>query len=250
MSQTFKGHSCKNARIKVDYSGKKPDVTFSYPSNKYGTEAGMGFYIFTGWFIIWIIGFWAIGLDHSVNQVWEPTSLEKFTECRLKYPTVEFDNIIKDYCKDILQSGIKWRASLLLVISIFAPPMLIYLPFKRKWKDVYPKFQGWLAKKKVMKFKSKDIRYDVQLGYFCEVPVFSNIILNYTATKDFSKQLNFLEIEEFKFKYWVHKHKGRKAMSKKHKGMHKQRALNEWIWYARFYFKDKPKTGSLEVIFK
>jgi hypothetical protein len=252
MSQTFKGNSCKNARIKIDYSGVKPDVTFSYPSKIYGTSpnGGMIMYIFMAWFVIWLIGFYAIGAHDALNQVWEPTSLEKFTTCRMEHSDINYSIILEEDCKDILTSNFDWKAPVGILLSLFLPPFIIYRPFRKKWNNIYPKLQGWMAKKKVMKFKPKDIRYDEQLGYFCEVPVFSNVILNYTATKEFSKYLKFFEIEEFKFKYLVHKHKSKKKLSKSHKKHHRKRALNEWIWYARFYFKDKPQNGQLEVIFK
>jgi len=99
-----------------------------------------------------------------------------------------------------------------------------------------------------MSFKPNDVKHNQDYGYYCEIPVFSNVILKYDATKDFSKQLKFFEIEEYKFKYY--KGKPKKKLSKSGKKDRREKMLNEWIWYARFYFKEKPKSGKLEVLFK
>ena len=75
-----------------------------------------------------------------------------------------------------------------------------------------------------------------------EIPVFNNVILDFRAKKDFSKYLDEFEIREHKFKYYVPKRYKKKAR--------KKREINEWLWYARWYFSQKPETGNLEVLFK
>ena len=78
--------------------------------------------------------------------------------------------------------------------------MLIYYPFKKEWQNIYPK---WAAKgkKKYTIFNSKDVKYSKEDGYYCELPVFKNIVLNYEAKKEFGKYLKFIEIREHKFKF-------------------------------------------------
>ena len=51
MVEKFNGNSGKNARININYSGKKPKVRFSYPDKKRQTDiAGttMFLYVFFG----------------------------------------------------------------------------------------------------------------------------------------------------------------------------------------------------------
>ena len=142
----------------------------------------------------------------------------------------------------------------LVFFFLITPPIVIYLPFRKFWKGVFPKVQGWLARKKITKFREKDIKYDEQeKKYYCELVSFDNIILDYKATQDFSRYLELFEIKEHNFKYYIktrfkrHKKKKNKERAIKER---KSRQLNEWIWYARFYFKQKPKKGFIEVIYK
>lgn len=262
MSKTFNGNSTRNARIRIDYSGVKPKVQFSYPS-KHGVEGSMLSYIFVFWIIINIplllyIAYFTQTEDYytvktmPLNKV--DYNLSDYQDF-LRY--VNDTQVLENTFNLINEDDYVWKyllkklyPSIFLYLYMLVLPYLIYRPFKKKWNRLYPKFQGFIAKKKIMVFKPEDIKYSEENGYYCEVPVFSNIVLNYEATKDFSKYLNFVEIEEHKFKYMIHKHKSKKKLSKSHREMHIRRALNEWLWYARFYFKDKPKSGSLEVIFK
>ena len=87
---------------------------------------------------------------------------------------------------------------------------------------------------KYMKFESKDVKN----GYV-EIPLFENVVLKYNAKGDFSKYLDWMEIEEHKFQYL----KGSLFRKKK-------KEKNEWLWYCKFYLKERPKSGSLEVWFK
>lgn len=68
----------------------------------------------------------------------------------------------------------------------------------------------------------------------CEIPLFSNVGLDYQATKEFSKYLIRVKIVEHGFNDLI---KGKKK-------------LNPYLWKAIFYFKQKPTTGTLEVKFK
>ena len=85
------------------------------------------------------------------------------------------------------------------------------------------------------------------------MPIFDNIILNYKATQDFSRYLELFEIREHNFKYYYKRRKRKKLTEKQKKRRAKRkksRQLNEYLWYARFYFKQKPKKGYIEILYK
>ena len=124
---------------------------------------------------------------------------------------------------------------------MFLPPVYIYLIFKKNLNKYYPDSEAFFARKKYRKFTAKDIETDKEGNYYCEIPLFSNVLLDYNATLDFSKYLKFFEIREHKFYYY---------RKKKFKDGKRGRPINEWLWYAKFYFKEKPIKGFLEVIFK
>jgi hypothetical protein len=122
---------------------------------------------------------------------------------------------------------------LAVICSTILFTCLIYFPFKKSWTKVYPKWEALISKKKYMSFTSKSDFKDAKLKYF-EVPYFHNVELTYKATKDFADKLKFIEIHEYPF-YTFRKNK---------------KVINEFIWYARFYYKDKPCSGTLEVKFR
>jgi len=269
----FNGNCTKNARIKIDYSGKKPNVTFSYPSKKHGHEGNMFPFICLVWFIIFAILF-------SINQTIETaydigkTNSNNSTNGILYFNGTVYNVSTYNGCVDYMVDKTKQSCSIItssnyisistnqkirdelkvqytslffILLGLLGPPCLIYFPFKKKWQNIYPVWQA-KGKKKYSVFKVEDIKYTKEYGYYCELSVFSNIVLNYDAKKEFGKYLNFIEIEEHKFKYWEDKPK--KKMTKKQKENRIKRMLNDWIWYARFYFKKKPTTGQLEVLYR
>lgn len=254
------GDSTQNARIKIDYSGIKPKVSFNYPSKKTQYRGSMFWTIFTSWILFIVFLFLILPalqemydaiqifrikdnesiryfscVDHYKSNYWSVIDSTCVIYARNKtrpYPFWDLKRKIlkteedKSHKKDI------FNLSLILII-IFLPPFLIYLPFKKKWNRLYPKWQALLSEKKIAVFKAEDVNKD----NFIEIPLFFNVILDYKVTKDFSKYLRLMEIKEHKFKYLIRKKKIK-------------RKVNEWLWYARFYFSKKPQTGKLEVIFK
>ena len=73
-----------------------------------------------------------------------------------------------------------------------------------------------------------------------EIPQFSNIFLDYKATKEFSKYLERVEIKEWSFEVW------QKTIFTKKKTL----LIPDSLWKARFYFNKIPKNGKLEIWFK
>jgi len=265
MVKTFKGNSPKNARIKINYEGIKPIVRFSYPCKK-RQESGTMLYPII---MCWLVFIFLVGAIHGIYLDIKDRAIELDSNC-----TAAVENYAKNNLTDIqnevctisffekfnygIESNIKSKfysfskkssifVGLLFFLWMFLPPLLIYFPFRKRWANVFPKYQALLASKKIRKFTSKDIEYNEKSGYFCEVPVFHNVILNFEATKEFSKYLREFEIREHNFRLY----KLRRKLKKKHWGKYKPpKTFNEFVWYARFYFTEKPHIGKLEVLFK
>ncbi len=265
MVEKFKGNNPKNARIKIDYSGVKPKVTFSYPSKKYGTVGSMLPFIYVGWIIFLLIGsfFFTLGAtlviaDLETNQ---STNFSNYSQC-FAYKMQEAEVIANETCStpklsdsEIVMNSLKeifTLSKLLAFLLIFIPPLLIYFPFKNFWANVFPKFMARnKGTQKIAKFYPKDVKHSSEDGYYCEIPVFKNVILDYNAKEDFSKYLKLFEIKEHKFKYYKPiNRKRKKKLTKKDKKERRKEMLNDYLWYAKFYFSQKPTKGSLEVIFK
>jgi hypothetical protein len=113
--------------------------------------------------------------------------------------------------------------------------------FKREWfSKLTPELGRWSAmihgNMKQQIFKPEDVINNTAL-----LPNFKNFFLDYDATEDFSKYLAKVEILEFPqriaktkyFKFWEVK----------------KTETNEWYWYARFIFTQKPEKGELKVMF-
>jgi len=238
------GENPQNARIKISYSKKKPTVKFSYPVKKKDsrTRGDMLFPVIIGWiiilFFVWIgisIGSNSIGAYQRDNQ----TSQEKFVRCALLYPNetlTNYTHVEEDLCKPEKEQDPFLMKTLIFVGLLVFGWMPIYFPFKKRWDKLYPDFQAWQADKKCHKFNAKEIK-ESNGKYYVELPIFNNVICDWKATKDFSKYMDEFEIEEYKFRYL-----GEKDKKKKQK--------NENLWYARWYFKNKPEKGFIEVIYK
>jgi hypothetical protein len=123
----------------------------------------------------------------------------------------------------------------LLVLTFFVNNLVTKILIKQKW------YQKWLPKymagnknrkKKYYKFNKEDVIDNVII-----IPDFKNVELIYNTKGDFSKQLIKIKIRE-------HRHREYK---KQKVGKLK---VNNYKWYALFFFKQKPKDGFLEVIYQ
>ena len=208
-----------NARINIKYNENKPKISFSYP-DKLTQQKGSFFYPLKT-----IGGF--VGAIMSL--------------------TILFLKIF-----GIIESLENYLLAFLLIFGTFyyILPIIIYALLHKQLDKFYPRWQGFWAKKKYHKFKVDEvIERDGRI--FCELPVFNNIVLDFKCKKDFSDYLEELDITEYKFssikikRFDKRKREGFKIKRKKVK----RRKVNELLWYARFYFKQKPKKGYLEVIY-
>ena len=262
MTEIHKGNSPKNARIKINYEGKKPTVRFSYPCKKRQVSGSMFFPIF----FVWILIAYLTLLVHGSINYYNKKALELDSNCTLAVDNFILNNLTQlkeEVCYssfiDKLNNSLRksfinpfsfsftWRNSLCFILFLFVPPYLIYFPFRKYWSNVYPKYQAWFGRKKIKVFHSKDVIYDEKLGYYCEIILFHNVVFNYEATKEFSKYMKEFEIREHNFRFY--KERRKKAHKKRGKYV-PPKTFNEFYWYARFYFTDKPRTGKLWVLFK
>jgi hypothetical protein len=198
--ERYEGDSPKNCRVKIQYGENKPKVTFKYPDKENQHQEDMFLPIFSLWAgfaFVCFLGWYLI--------------IQLFYSGKMSYLT-----------------------SIFWIFFFLLPPFLIYYPFEKKWKKIYPKFMALLSEKKEMVFYPQDVNEK----NYVEVPMFDNIFLKFKTQGEFGKYLKEIEIEEYKFKYLETPLFGKE-----------KRKVNEWIWYARFHFAEKPQIGRLEVIF-
>ena len=263
-----------NARVDVDYSKGKPKIKFTYPKNgdsaKKQAERQNNFGPHT--FIIIILIYTLFWILPSINI----GDQEYPGECRIDFDRhylnislyAELDGVktnINEYKRWIEGANIFYkknnferergfrmemqRSPLLIIGLVFSFLWILgligflsikystrYL-VKQKW------YQKWLPKhqaegffgnrgKKYIKFKPEDVENNM-----VEIPCFKNVELDYKTEGDFSDKLERIRIRE-------HQH------YKYKKGKVGKKKIDVYKWYARFYFKDKPKDGYLEVIFQ
>lgn len=137
---------------------------------------------------------------------------------------------------------------LILIYFMIIAPLLIWilsglitkrLLKSKKYCKWFPKAQanGMIFKtnsKKYKKFTSKDLIENIVV-----IPRFSNVELDYKTKGDFSKYLDKIKIREYR---------GRKINLKTNKKSKEK--IEHYKWYAVFIFKEKPKSGYLEVIYQ
>ena len=248
----YNGNEARNARININYTGKKPKVSFSYPVKKKDsrTTGSMMKAVFVYWFVFVFVALFVyalINLDNveeekyvfnSTND-YNLTNYDEFVEYYTQEGKINYQYNFQNHPFKESFSYFLNKEALIIFIIIIIIPFLIYFPFKKKQDSKYPDHQAFIADKKYAKFTSKDIRINNSLIYI-ELPVFENVICDFNPTKDFNKYLTDFEIREYNFKYKLLNKKTRKI----------KKVQNELIWYARWYFYKEPKEGVLEVIFK
>jgi len=261
MVKTYNGNSPRNARIKVDYTGESPSVKFEYP-RKDGYVGSMFMEILGIWSIlvylvaiIFGVGV-AFGADTPYNKTTtNQTNLENNTkDCTDLIGLIEFTKQKQTFKEKLFIQWDFFNGIFGFLFIFFVPPILINKLFKKQLNNLFPRYIGWRAKKKYVRFKKKDIKISNINGkkeIYVEIPYFDNVILNYKAIKDFSKYLNYIDITEHNFKTMEDKEfKKRKRDLKKGKKQRKVLKQNEWSWSAKFSFNKLPEKGFLDVVFR
>ena len=271
MVNTYSGKSPRNARIKIDYTGQAPSVNFTYP-RKDGYVGSMLHELFLAWFIILYFSYliFTIGAGYDITSTYNftsnDTSINETEIKELQNETIPLCNGLKDWLEvtkdnrtfkerltmELLGLWMNFKYFLYGMLIILVPPILINKIFKKKMAEWFPVWQGYRAKKKYVQFTNKDIktsRINNKKEIYVKIPYFENVILNYEATKDFSKYLDSMEIKEHNFKTFE-KPKENSTKKKRKKKRKKVKKQNEWYWSAKFYFSHIPQNGKLDVIFK
>lgn len=251
----YNGNSPRNARIKINYSNSKPKVSFAYPIPKNHKPAYGN--MFRPILFIWLIfayfllcGFY-IGTDYSLEEnIYGSTYLSEFSQCAsiYSYQTLtNYSNVREHLCDQYIENKfyILNEIKYFLVFMVFSilPPFLIYYPFKKRWDKLYPSYSAFVSSKKITTFKKEDVK-DNEEGIYVELPVFNNVVCDFKATQDFSKYLNEFEIREHRFHYT------RKKTIKIGNKKRKIKKYNEFVWYARWHFTQKPIKGEIKVLYK
>jgi hypothetical protein len=271
--QIRKGNLPVNARVDIDYTGEKPKIKFSYPKKNVVGQNLVGIHTYILFFIWIIIYAGAIlkeesmtnnPLPYPVNCNITINQTNYYSEVKGQYMETQYNftinnsylNSIDLNCRDnnqtlILDSYNNLHTKSNISISDRVIPMAItfgsliiiillnwlitkYLVKQQWYKSWLPKHQAKSARRKLkyFKFLPQDVENNMVM-----IPKFANVTLEYKAEGDFSKQLTNLKIREhqyFKFK------KGKKVGKLQKK---------IYDWSAKFFFKDKPKSGYLEVVY-
>ena len=268
------GTAPANARVDVDYSGKTPKIKFDYPKNGKSPEQQafgqnlFGLHTFIIFFIMVVLMYSpsffpikTIDYPKDCNVTLEEYSEKTYNKayniynkyvtganftCDNKTYIVDFNRetiIGEKYIGFVngekhLKFSIYYLIYILLVvivgilIMIFLTKYLIKQKWYQKWLPEH-NANGFLGRnKKYIKFTKKDVENNM-----VEIPLFGNVELDYKANGDFSDKLERIKIREHQY-------------NKYKKGKVGKKVIREYKWYARFYFKDKPKDGYLEVIFQ
>lgn len=244
------GENPMNARINIKYLSKKPPkIKFSYPSKRTQSSGSMFSTICLAWFLIVVIGYYGSVIGVGFNQfesMYGKSHLQGYAECAAENQNQtlnNYTNVRMNLCDaEIEEDNILWWLAGFLSL-FFIPPTIIYFSFRKQWNKLYPAWQSFTSRKKQRIFKIKDIQ-EKDGRIYCELPVFNNVVCDFKAKGDFSKYLEEIDIREYKFNYLT------KKVIKIGKKKKKFKKVNEWIWYARWYFDKKPTSGYLEVIYK
>ncbi len=205
-----------NSRVDIEYVGGKPKVAFTFPNKRLQVRGSMLRYIQSFFYIIILIFLmYMLPFFSFVSSLGDKANIEYISFIRTIF---------------------------LLIVMLYFMPYIIFFPFRKSlWDKVFPKFMAFRARffegQKEMVFTTKTLEGD---GFVARVPLFSNILLDYEATGDFSDKLHKIKVEEYKFSYFKKQNKKKKKKPQK---------INEWLWWAEFYFSRKPKNGKLVVRF-
>ncbi len=205
MVEKYQLENPNNARVFIDYRKQKDKVKFEYVAQDNVLK------------IVWIAMF-RIWFSKGLYLALLPT----FLMVVYSIQNLEIDNFLKNIFLANLGA-----------FYFFGIPTIVSLIFLRSKKllSLMPKIQFRFlgGRYYIAKFKSKDIQNNKIV-----LPLFSNIGLDYKATKEFSKYLERVEIIEHPFNYYVKKKK----------------KPQQYLWRADFFFSKKPKTGELKIGFK
>ena len=245
----FYGDIPVNSRVTVDYSGKKPLVSFGYPSKEVHSIDWSGAVVIPAFIILMLfIGLlWSLCytptapqqclVDNYYSNLTEKEyllgincTMDNGENLYFKYSDSEVPFIKGSFAVNIDIAAVFF---LICAVGGFYAGMLIsiwlvgLLYHKTRWgKKVYP------VANKITSIKRWSATFKkCPVNNIIEIPLFANVFLDYRATKEFSKYLQRVEIREHPFMEYVKKKKKK----------------NIWLWKAQFIFSKNPKKGKLEA---
>lgn len=268
---TKNGNNPRNARVDVDYSSGKPKIKFSYPKTSRPmkkqvlAEHRFGYHT-----VILIILFYSIFIFINIYTYDVPNPTNCHAVLINRYYNSSPENVWAEAINITCESGnyyIKWdkKQNILgneyahfvdkrnspylikfisIITTIWFLALIILNEIITRITVKSKRFNKWFPKaqanglfiprvKKYLKFTPEDVENNM-----VEIPYFKNVELDYKTEGDFSKYLQRIKVHEHSY----YKYKKGKPSKKKE--------VKIYAWYARFYFKETPKTGFLEVIFQ
>lgn len=256
-----------NARIKITYPEKgEPKIDFEYPDNERqikglwkSSGVGIPAIILTILTITLIWAFWLVsqpinypldceGTVLTNNVTHETTGVNLFCNNITKYYHFHYGRTdfgsywtVEGEDSRILTIVVATIVSIILYFFLIRGygEVLAYLVRKTKWgKEKYP---GWNQRihNKHWEAKFTECSDTLQL----ELPLFSNIYMDYEAEEEFADYLESVEIKEHDFTYYP----TRGFRLRRHKRNQKKGIPNVYLWKAIFKFKQKPTKGFLKV---
>lgn len=265
-----------NSRIYIDYRGKKPTIKFKYPrKDAFNQLLFTGPTVFLALALtLFLLGIGFIIYSNNIEYEEYPSNCSatfryyNYTKgLGLDNLTIACDNnrsydlryngltekkkqgvagLIQNYFLsynaekkvfDLYPIYDKYRIYYILTFP------LIFIVFIFIFALLFAKVDIFSKKVPILNKKLTDKGYYAKFkeapSKVIEIPKFSNIYMDYKATKDFSKYLERVEVLEHPFHRIVKKI-----------GRRKRKEKNIYFWYTKFYFSEVPKSGSLEVWFR
>ena len=166
--ERYDGDRPQNARIRINYKGKKPKVRFSYPMNKKDsrTIGNMMLAVLMGWILINLPLLLYISNSQETLQLdYEPYNkynISNYSEFINYYTQQErLDFFYEYYNQDLKNKSLDFFMKFnffqkFMLFYIILGGLIIYFPFKKKWDKLYPDYQALTSRKKYKKFNNKD----------------------------------------------------------------------------------------------
>jgi hypothetical protein len=257
-----------NARIKISYPEKgEPAIDFQYPDNERqikGLWKSSGVFFPTMFLtiltivVLYYLVFISVPIQFPIdcegtfltsNITHETYGINVFCNNITKYYHFQYKKVdfgatwVETTSTDNIIGNV--LISTLIGVILYLVLMYVYghiiAFFVRKTKFGKNNFPGWNQKIHDKHWEAKFTECSDSLTL--EVPLFSNIYMDYEAEEEFSEYLESFEIKEHDFTYYPtagfrlfkHRRKARKGVP------------NVYLWKAVFKFRKKPTKGFLKV---
>lgn len=249
----YKEYIPANARVVVDYTAPPKDrVKFSYP-RKYTQKQALRK---AGWMtcinvlmITLLAGSVLVMLYGGIMVVITPSVAQQVSSSFFSMPSFSWSTfwtslttgyyIASPASSTYIQPpiyGIEDIIAAICILCIGAGSFVRYLETHPEYASNYIPKANYIVAKTLMSIRKIEVLPENMVDNIFVIPVFSNVYLDYKSTGEFSDYLDKVEVLEIPRNY----------MYRNKKGLRKPR-INEYDFRCVFYFKKKPKTGSLKI---